>query len=96
MLKENKELFDFANISLWQQDNLGEGTTVVLLDDYDLPHQYMKDVVETPFKNEKSDTGHCTAVGAVVYQIVPNAKLIYMNFTRSNRETSTKMIDWII
>lgn len=96
MLIENKEIFEFTNIDVWQNETLGEGTTVVLLDEYDLPYPYMKDIVEIPFKNEKSDTGHCTSVGGIVHQISPKSKLIYMDFNRSNRDIRTKMIDWII
>lgn len=95
MLKENKEIFDLCNITQWQKDNLGEGTTIVLIDECDTPYDYMKHVVEVPFPN-KNDMGHITAVGAVGYQIAPKANIIYMPFNDSKNAIREKMIDWII
>lgn len=94
MLKENKEIFDLCNITQWQKDNLGEGTTIVLLDDNGLPFEYMEHLVEIPFPTEEGD-GHMAGVGAVGHQVAPKAKIIFMPFNGAGITGRHQMVEWI-
>lgn len=100
MIKENESEFRQSNIHIWQKDNLGEGTTIVVLDEGFLPFPYMADsvtVMDFGYDGDKErDYGHGSAVLAVGYQIAPKGNIIYMPFNSVKSDQKWDMLEWII
>lgn len=94
-LKQNEAEFKLCNIDIWQNDNLGEGVTVVVLDSGDEVFDNVKHYnIVIPFEDEDDDTAHGTSVVAVGMQIAPKTKVVYMSYLYNDKKE--KIIDWII
>jgi hypothetical protein len=101
MIEGNVEKFKSMNIDVWQKDNLGEGTTIVVLDEGFVPYEYMAKQVEVMTfgydgTKDQTRTGHGTGVMSVGYEIAPKARIIFMPFNEVLSEQKHKMIDWIL
>jgi cell division septation protein DedD len=102
LISFNREELEATNVLVWQKDNLGEGTTIVVLDEGFKPYKYMEDNVEVMlfgYSSDKKDmtaTGHGTGVMSTGYELAPKARVIFMPFNEVRSEQKHKMIDWIV
>lgn len=100
MIEKNRSAFEITNVLKWQQDNLGEGTTIVVLDEGLEPHKHMTQQVEVmTFGEVKPNTpkiGHGSGVMAIIHEIAPKARIVYFPFNNVGREQKFEMLQWII
>lgn len=100
MIKQNKPAFDETNVSLWQTDNLGEGATILVLDEGFEPYKHMAEQVEVMTFDYSGEweplTGHGSGVMAIIHEVAPKAKIIYFPFSSVWKEQRWDMLEWLI
>ena len=99
MLDQNKDEFNIANINLWQKDNLGENTHIVVLDRGVELFKYYDNVTMLTFNCETGESkikkNHGNAILATGYQIAPKAKVTYIPFDSLKGNGQDLALDWI-
>ena len=100
MIEKNRPAFEITNVLTWQQDNLGEGTTIVVLDEGLEPHKHMAHQVEVmTFGEVKANApkiGHGSGVMSIIYEVAPKARIVYFPFNNVSRKQCFDMLEWII
>ena len=100
VIEKNIPAFEITNVSTWQTDNLGEGTTIVVLDEGFSAYPHMAHQVEVmafDYPGEHDPlVGHGTGVMSIGYEIAPKAKIVFMPFNSVRSEQKWDMLEWII
>lgn len=97
MIAQNKEEFEISNIDIWQKDNSGEGTHILVLDQGVELFKYYDNVEMLTFESEINykQSNHGNAILATGYQIAPKTKVTYIPLNSLKGYGGDRALDWV-